>query len=67
MLFVGNENFDLPSSLCGYVSIFAGKFLPFKTPLDERYDSMVPEANRFNIPMLMTSMKTYKVGYEEIR
>ena len=43
------------------VSTFSGKFVPFKTPLDEKYDSMVPEANRFNIPMLIASMKTYKV------
>ena len=46
------------------VSTISGKFLPFKTPLDERYDSMVPEANRFNIQMLMTSMKTYKVNHK---
>ena len=41
----------------------AGKFVPFKTPLDEKYDSQVPEANRFNIPMLIASLKTYKVKF----
>ena len=37
--------------------------MPFKTPLDEKYDSQVPEANRFNIPMLIASLKTYKVKF----
>lgn len=40
--------------------LIVGKFVPFKTPLDERYDSMVPEANRFGISMLFASMKTHQ-------
>ncbi|KAL5007034.1 hypothetical protein ScPMuIL_015840 [Solemya velum] len=38
-----------------------GKFLPFKTPLDNKYDGDVPEHQRFNISMLFASLKTYKV------
>lgn len=33
----------------------AGKFLPFKTPLSERYNDQVPEENRFPLSMLLDS------------
>ncbi|RUS87888.1 hypothetical protein EGW08_004366, partial [Elysia chlorotica] len=32
-------------------------FLPFKTPLDARYDDQVPEENRFTVDMLLNSLK----------
>ena len=43
---------------------FLGKFLPFKTPLDGRYDSQIPEADRFGVKMLIDSLaaKQLKIG-----
>ena len=43
---------------------FLGKFLPFKTPLDGRYDSQIPEADRFGIKTLIDSLvaKQLKIG-----
>jgi len=38
------------------------KFIPFKTPLDSRYDGDVPEECRFDVGMLMDSLKLYRVG-----
>lgn len=35
--------------------MFVGKFLPFKTPLSERYNDQVPEENRFPLSMLLDS------------
>ncbi|XP_052763075.1 mRNA-capping enzyme-like [Mya arenaria] len=35
-------------------------FVPFKTPLDGRYDDDVPEECRFNVSMLFDSLKMYK-------
>ncbi|GFS12583.1 mRNA-capping enzyme [Elysia marginata] len=45
-------------------AMILGKFLPFKTPLDSRYDDQVPEENRFSVDMLMNSlkMKRMKLG-----
>lgn len=45
-------------------AMIIGKFLPFKTPLDSRYDDQVPEANRFTVDMLLNSlkMKRMKLG-----
>ncbi|XP_053382775.1 mRNA-capping enzyme-like [Mercenaria mercenaria] len=40
--------------------IIIEKFLPFKTPLDSRYDDDVPEECRFNIDMLLESLKVSK-------
>ncbi|KAJ8321634.1 hypothetical protein KUTeg_000105 [Tegillarca granosa] len=37
------------------------KFLPFKTPLDHKYDDMIPEYSQFNIGMLFSSLKTMKI------
>ncbi|CAL1545933.1 unnamed protein product [Lymnaea stagnalis] len=37
--------------------IIQGVFLPFKTPLDSKYDDQVPEENRFTIDMLFNSIK----------
>ncbi len=34
-----------------------GRFLPFKTPLSSRYDEDVPEANKFDISMLLSSVE----------
>ncbi|BFZ11350.1 hypothetical protein BsWGS_14390 [Bradybaena similaris] len=36
------------------------KFLPFKTPLDSKYDGEVPEESRFNIEMLFAAAKTMR-------
>ena len=43
---------------------FLGKFLPFKTPLDSRYDSQLLEGDRFQIKMLADSVtaKQLKMG-----
>lgn len=41
--------------------LVAGKFLPFKTPLDNKYDDQVPEECRFDIHMLFHILKNYKV------
>lgn len=35
--------------------VVAGKFLPFKTPLSDRYNDQVPEENRFPLSMLLDS------------
>lgn len=40
--------------------IIVDKFVPFKTPLDSRYDEDVPEECRFGVEMLFDSMKVYK-------
>ncbi|XP_060593527.1 mRNA-capping enzyme-like [Ruditapes philippinarum] len=40
--------------------IIIDKFIPFKTPLDSRYDDDVPEECRFNFDMLLESMKNGK-------
>jgi len=42
-------------------SLVAQRFLAFKTPLDERYDSQVPIENRFGPKMLFQTMKAHKV------
>ena len=41
--------------------LIGGKFLAFKTPLDDRYDDQVPPEYRFSPSMLFNSMKSYKV------
>lgn len=41
--------------------LIVGKFLPFKTPLDHKYDDMIPEYSQFNIGMLFSSLKTMKI------
>lgn len=38
-----------------------GKFLPLKTPLDDRYNDMIPEFSVFNLDLLFGSLKTMKV------
>ena len=45
---------------CMYI-ILAEKFLAFKTPLGPRYDGEIPEANRFNLPMLFAYLRNLKV------
>ena len=37
------------------------RFLAFKTPLDEKFDSQIPVESRFSPDMLFNSMKQYKV------
>lgn len=37
------------------------KFLPLKTPLDDRYNDMIPEYSVFNLDLLFGSLKTMKV------
>lgn len=39
----------------------AGKFIPFKTPLDSRYDDQIPEECRFNMDMLFSPLKTKNI------
>ena len=43
---------------------FLGKFLPFKTPLDSRYDSRISKGDRFQFKMLVDSVaaKLLKMG-----
>jgi len=43
------------------LSLIGGKFLAFKTPLSEDYDTDVPEECRFYPPMLLASLGSYKV------
>ncbi|XP_072038912.1 mRNA-capping enzyme-like [Amphiura filiformis] len=40
--------------------LIAGRFLPFKTPLGPRYNSQVPEENRFQFPMLFSYLESRK-------
>ncbi|XP_077990812.1 mRNA-capping enzyme-like [Glandiceps talaboti] len=42
--------------------LVAGKFLPFKTPLSSRYDSQIPEENRFDLNMLFLYMDSMKMS-----
>ncbi|GFO01866.1 mRNA-capping enzyme [Plakobranchus ocellatus] len=42
-------------------AVILDKFLPFKTPLDSRYDDQVPEASRFTVDLLMNSMKVKRM------
>lgn len=37
--------------------LIACKFLPFKTPLDDRYDLQIPEGDRFDVKMLIEFME----------
>jgi len=41
--------------------LIANKFLPFKTPLDSRYNDQVPEDCRFDVDMFFASVKGYKI------
>ena len=41
-------------------SIVADKFIPFKVPLKEFYDSQVPDECRFYPEMIFTSIKAQK-------
>jgi len=34
-----------------------GKFLPFKTPLDGRYNSQISEEYRFDLQLLFSSLR----------
>ena len=43
-------------------NIFSDKFLAFKTPLGPRYDNDIPEANRFQLPMLFAYLQSLKVS-----
>ena len=42
--------------------LIGGKFLAFKTPLNDRFDDQVPPEHRFSPAMLFSSMKSYKVN-----
>jgi mRNA-capping enzyme len=41
--------------------LIANKFLPFKTPLDSRYADQIPEECRFDMDMLFSSIKSFKI------
>ena len=45
--------------------LFAEKFLAFKTPLGPRYDDEIPEANRFQLPMLFAYLQSLQVCARE--
>lgn len=38
-----------------------GKFFPFKTPLDHKYNRMIPEHSQFNIGMLFSILRTMEL------
>ncbi|XP_069105528.1 LOW QUALITY PROTEIN: mRNA-capping enzyme-like [Argopecten irradians] len=42
-------------------NIIQGKFLPFKTLLDEKYDDQIPEYSHFNPDLLFASLKNMKL------
>ena len=42
--------------------LIGGKFLAFKTPLNDRFDDQVPPEYRFSPSMLFNSMRSYKVN-----
>lgn len=42
-------------------TLIIDKFFPFKTPLDSRYNDLVPEECRFDLDMLFTLLKSYKL------
>lgn len=48
------------NSYVGYCIV--DKFLPFKTPLDSRYDRQVSDECRFDVDMLFLSIGSSKVG-----
>lgn len=37
------------------------KFIPFKTPLDDKYKALIPPADLFTPQMLIKSIASYKV------
>ena len=37
------------------------KFVPFKTPLDEKYNDQVPEEDRFSFDLLINSLAARKI------
>lgn len=50
---------------CSYSYVrycIADKFLPFKTPLDSRYDDQITDECRFDVDMLFMSIRRNKVG-----
>lgn len=43
--------------------VFLDKFIPFKTPLDHKYDDQIPDECKFNMQMFLSSVKaTYQVN-----
>ena len=61
----------LPPFICDiinrWISDFfcSDKFLAFKTPLGPRYDANIPEANRFQLPMLFAYLDSLKVRVDQ--
>ncbi|RDD38378.1 mRNA-capping enzyme [Trichoplax sp. H2] len=43
-------------------NVVAGKFLPFKVPLDSRYNDQIPIEDRFDINMLFQFTNAYKIN-----
>lgn len=43
--------------------LIAGKFLPFKTPLDSRYDEQIPEECRFDLSLLFSSLRSSHIKF----
>ena len=41
--------------------LIIAKFVPFKTPLDERYISQIPASDLFTPQMFISCLSTYKV------
>lgn len=49
--------------LCYIMNMYAiGKFLPFKTPLDARYNSQISEEYRFDLQLLFSSLRSSPVS-----
>lgn len=50
-----------PDIMISLFVVFADRFLAFKTPLGPRYDDQIPEANRFQLPMLFAYLQSLRV------
>ena len=56
-----NDVMFWPTSISNGYACLSDKFLAFKTPLGPRYDDEIPEANRFQLPMLFAYLQSLKV------
>ena len=60
-LFVRLRTYETTPNIDLFLFLSTEKFLPFKTPLDSRYNSQIPEENIFDTDMLFMSLKSQKV------
>jgi hypothetical protein len=49
-----------------FTCCFTDTFIPFKTPLDSRYDDWVPKRYRFDINMLFESSNSNEVNWNKV-